>query len=51
MTFSFGLVAALSLCANNHGLAHTPLRAPQLQIPNMLSPNTDLDDTRSILQR
>ena len=51
MTFSFGLVAALSLCANNHGLTHTPSEIRPLPFPNMLCPNTDLKLTRNNLQR
>ena len=36
MTFSFGLVAALALCANNLGLSHTPSEVATLLFPNML---------------
>ena len=37
MTFSFGLVAALALCANNLGLAQTPLKNREDFFPNMLA--------------
>ena len=33
MTFLFGLVAALALCANNLGLSHTILKLRSLLFP------------------
>ena len=51
MTFSFGLVAALALCANNLGLSHTILKLRSLLFPNMLTLPMDLNLGLNFLQR
>ena len=42
MTYLFGLVAALALCANNLELLHTILKLRSLLFPNMLTLPMDL---------